>query len=43
LNTLLSSKGRAGAYASLQKAAEPGSARRENWGLPRFNAAEKLS
>lgn len=29
-------------YTSLRKAAEPGSSRREFFGLPRFNAADKL-
>lgn len=29
-------------YNSLRKAAEPGSSRREFFGLPRFNAADKL-
>lgn len=42
LDAVLSTKGRSGAYASLRKAAEPGSIRREHLGLPRFNAAEKL-
>jgi hypothetical protein len=42
LDALLSTKSRIGAYASLQQASEPGSARREDFGLPRFNAAEKL-
>lgn len=42
LDVLLSKKGRTGAYASLQQASQPGSARRESFGLPRFNAAEKL-
>jgi hypothetical protein len=30
-------------YASLRKAAEPGSSRREFFGLPRFNTADKLT
>jgi hypothetical protein len=42
LDAVLSTEGRSGAYASLRKASEPGSTRREFWGLPRFNAAEKL-
>jgi hypothetical protein len=42
LDAILSKKGRAGTYASLQAASAPGSARREDFGLPRFNAAEKL-
>ncbi len=42
LNALLSPSGRAAAYANLRTASAPGSARRELWGLPRFNATDKL-
>ena len=42
LDTLLSRRGRANAYASLLQAAAPGSSHRVLFGLPRFNAAEKL-
>lgn len=42
LDAVLSSEGRAGTYASLRKASEPGSAHRKSCGLPRFNAAKKL-
>lgn len=43
LDTLLSADGRTEAYTSLRRAAEPGSSRREYWGLPRYNAAERES
>ncbi len=43
LDELLSSQSRAVAYASLCKAAEPGSSDRESRGLPRFNVADKRS
>ncbi len=42
LDAILSTEGRTGTYTSLRQASEPGSNRREFWGLPRFNAAEKL-
>lgn len=42
LDRVLSSQSRAVVYANLRKASEPGSSSREYWGLPRFNAAEKL-
>jgi len=42
LDDVLSTKGRKGAYSNLRQAAEPGSTRREFWGLPRFNAVEKV-
>jgi hypothetical protein len=43
LDTLLSPQGRTTTYANLRKAAEPGSSRRELWGLPRFNVTDKAS
>lgn len=41
LDTVLSMQGRNTTYANLRKAAEPGSSRREYWGLPRFNVSDK--
>jgi hypothetical protein len=43
LDIELSMQKRTDTYADLRKAAEPGSSRRELWGLPRFNAAENVS